>query len=279
MSHRGEEEPTGTDSIGTRDLAQWPSRLGSNVARWVVSITDRVARSDDDARLPYVVLAVVAGIGLLAAALMTALSAQVYEDVAQKDGSATLDQPVLDQMIEWRSPARNDLVTQFTDVGSSTVMPFIATAAAVLLALWWRKWTPVLLMAVVAGGSVVMTVVGKQLVGRVRPAHELGVPPYESSPAFPSGHSLNSWVIFLMIAYLAACRLNSRPGRIAFVAAAVTFATAMGLSRVYLGHHWLTDVLVAWALGSTWLILVITGHRLALTVQRHVAAPGPTRRE
>jgi membrane-associated phospholipid phosphatase len=42
----------------------------------------------------------------------------------------------------------------------------------------------------------------------------------------------------------------------------------MGLSRVYLGHHWLTDVLVAWALGLGWLTVVITAHRLLLTLRK-----------
>jgi membrane-associated phospholipid phosphatase len=52
------------------------------------------------------------------------------------------------------------------------------------------------------------------------------------------------------------------------VIVAMIWALAMGLSRVFLGHHWLTDVIFAWLLGTAWLALVITSHRLFLTIRR-----------
>jgi undecaprenyl-diphosphatase len=71
-----------------------------------------------------------------------------------------------------------------------------------------------------------------------------------------------------VVAYLVILRLKSRRGRIWTAALAAAFAVTMGLSRVYLGHHWLTDVLAAWALGLAWLVLVITAHRLYLTIRK-----------
>lgn len=119
-----------------------------------------------------------------------------------------------------------------------------------------------------------MTIAGKQLVGRTRPLLADAVPPYEYSASFPSGHSLNSVVIAGVVVYLVILRLKSRRGRIWTAALAAAFAVTMGLSRVYLGHHWLTDVLAAWALGLAWLVLVITAHRLYLTTRKR-RAPAP----
>lgn len=257
-----------TEYLGSRDLASWPSRWGRRVAEPVVAAAVGFHRYMGKRSIPYAVLLTTAVIGILVAALLTAVSAEIYDNVTDKGGVAGLDRPVLNQMIEWRSPGLNRAVTDFTDIGSTAVMPVIATVAALLLAWWWRRWTPLLLLAIAAGGSVALTVVGKQSIDRARPVRSLAVPPFETSPSFPSGHTLNTWVIALLIAYLVCLRLNARWGRVVIVVVAVVFAVAMGLSRVYLGHHWLTDVLVGFTLGSAWLIVVITGHRLGLSVYR-----------
>ena len=260
------------DHVGRRDLTSWPSAAGRGTVRATAWSLERVRRvlparlSDTD--LPWLVLAMIVGVGGALVVATTMLSALVYESVAESDGVAALDRPVLDWMVARRTPTLDTWVTHYTDLGSTTYMTPIVLVAAGLLCWWWRRWTPALLLAIGAAGSLLMTIAGKQLIGRVRPPHELAVAPYETSPSFPSGHTLNTTVLLGLIAYLIAVRTHSRALTIAAPVVAVVLSLAMGLSRVYLGHHWMTDVLVGWTLGIAWLAIIITGHRLALTVRR-----------
>ena len=261
-----------TDRIGDRDLTAWPTRAGQAVVRTTMRGVDRSRGWLDERSVPVAVLLVTATIGVLVSAAFVVLSAEIYDHVAEREGVSGLDRPVLDWVTARRTDTLDALVSHYTDLGGTLLMPVIAAASAIVLAVWWRRWTPILLMAVAAGGSLALTIVGKQAIGRARPPHELAVPPYETSPSFPSGHTLNSWVIFLLTAYLICCKVEDRRWRVAAVVVGVALAVAMGLSRVYLGHHWLTDVLVGWTIGSAWLIIVVTAHRLALTVTRRKAA-------
>lgn len=259
------------DHLGDRDLARWPSALGRALLRataWLVGRLRVLLRDRLPDGMPWLVLGLIAGVGGALVVGATAASAEVYESVAEHDGVSALDRPVLDWMVERRTPGLDAWVTHYTDLGSTTWMTPLVVAAALLLSWWWRRWTPALLLAIGAAGSVLMTVAGKDLVGRVRPPRSLAVPPFETSPAFPSGHTLNAWVLLLLVAYLVAVRATSRTLTYAAPAIALVLALAMGLSRVYLGHHWLTDVLVGWTLGTAWLAVLVTGHRLALTVRR-----------
>jgi undecaprenyl-diphosphatase len=217
---------------------------------------------------PYQVLWATLGIGAVAMVALTAASVEIYEAVTESDGVAGLDRPVLDLALALRSPGLDAAVTWFTDLGGAMWMTVLTTIATVALAVRRRGWTPILLMAAATAGSLLVTVVGKALIGRVRPPLADAVPPYETSGSFPSGHALNSVVIAGLLAYLLVPHLRTWTARVVTVSAAWLFAAAMAVSRVFLGHHWLTDVLVAWTLGLAWLSAVIVAHRLFVTVRR-----------
>ena len=121
----------------------------------------------------------------------------------------------------------------------------------------------------------VLVSVCRSLVGRARPPVTDAVPPYETSPAFPSGHALNNTVAACLVAYLLLLRLTSLLWRDVAMALAVLWFVTIGLTRVFLGYHWLTDVMAGWLLGLAWTAMVITCHRLYLTVRREQSSATP----
>ena len=259
--------PPELERIGDRDLGQWPTRAGQHlvaaIAR-VVIVLGRVWRWSL-ANLALVLTTVIGGAIVLGA---TVLSAEVYEAVVENDGLAALDEPVLEAAVNSRTPASEQWVTHFTDLGGTVGMPLIAAAIVITLAVRRRSWLPVVLMLIAAAGSVLITVLGKDLTARARPPVIYAVPPLETSPSFPSGHTLNATVVLGLSAYLVMLGRRHLRSRILVASVVVVFVVAMGLSRVWLGHHWLTDVMAGWLVGLAWLAAVITGHRVKVTLDR-----------
>lgn len=220
---------------------------------------------------PHIAILLPALIGAFVLGLMTWAASEIYEGVQENDDLALFDQPVLEAMVASRSGWLNTLVGAYTQIGGPIASPIIAIIVVVIMCRLWRSWLPATLMVAAAIGSLTVTVVGKNFIDRVRPAREFAIAPFESSPSFPSGHALNAVVVGGIIAYLLFRHLQTRRGRTLVVVAAVLYAITMGLSRVYLGHHWLTDVMTGWLLGVAWLALVITTHIVAVALgeRRH----------
>jgi membrane-associated phospholipid phosphatase len=245
-------------TIGSVRLTHWYTPLGRVLAAGARRVASFVGT------YPTLVLTLLVGAAIVFG--LSWVAAEVYDAVSDDDGVAGIDRPLLDLAITLRSPVADTVVTAFTDVAGTIGMPIIAVTAIVVLAAVRRSWTPVILIAAAGGGSLLMTVVGKGIIARNRPPLSDAVPPFEYSPSFPSGHTLNAVAVIGIIAYLVVLRRRTTTARVAIIGAAALFALFVGLSRVFLGHHWFTDVLAGWLLGGAWLALVITAHRLYLTV-------------
>lgn len=216
----------------------------------------------------HAVLIITAIAGLVLAIGLTVASGSIYGAVVDNDGIAALDQPTLDQAVQQRTETNVQVVTWFTHLGGPLGMTVIAALITVVMVWRWRSRTPLILMVIAVAGSLTLTTVGKNLVGRARPPLDYAVPPYEYAFSFPSGHALNSTVIAGVVAYLLVRRLKTRRAKVLTVVVAAVWAIAMGLSRVFLGHHWLTDVTVAWLIGGAWLAVLITAHQVFLATRR-----------
>ncbi|PZE87143.1 phosphatase PAP2 family protein [Curtobacterium sp. MCBD17_032] len=255
-------------TVGDVDLTRWRSRAGRSVADAWAGLGRRYGA------LPLLVLTLLVGMGVAVTATWAA--SEVYDAVREADDVAALDRPVLDWMLTLRSPVLDRGVTWWTDIAGTIGMPIVAVLFLVGFTVQRRAWTPLVLLVAASAGSLAMTIAGKDLIGRARPPLSDAVPPYEHSPSFPSGHTLNSTVIVGTIVYLLLLRQSRVVTRVWTIVAGTLFVVSVGASRVFLGHHWTTDVLAAWALGLAWLALVVTAHRLYLTALHRGAEPTPS---
>jgi undecaprenyl-diphosphatase len=152
------------------------------------------------------------------------------------------------------------VVKAVTLLGSTAVLAAVIGAAVVLLA-FRNRWKLALYLLVTCAGALVLDPVLKSLVGRLRPvvAHPIA---YGVGNSFPSGHSLDSIVCYgaVLLVFLPAARGRWRR---AFIGLVGTLVALIGMSRVLLGVHYLSDVLGGWALGVAWLGVTTVAFELA----------------
>jgi undecaprenyl-diphosphatase len=147
-----------------------------------------------------------------------------------------------------------------TALGSTTVLVLFTLIAAGGLALSGRSRAAWLLCGSLAGSDLAMNAL-KWIVARARPQ----IVPHEthaSGSSFPSGHALLSAAIYLTFAVVAAADMQRLRGYLLAVALVLTIL--IGLTRVYLGVHWPTDVLAGWILGALWALLMTFVHNRSI---------------
>jgi undecaprenyl-diphosphatase len=200
---------------------------------------------------------------VLVAALLIGCALMGFAELADEvaDGEAhALDRAVLLAMREpgdpadaWGPPWFEMMVRDVTSLGGTVVLTLF-TLAAMGFMLLTRKWGGALFVVVsVAGGTLISSVL-KHFFDRARP----DVVPHlmeATSASFPSGHSMLAMVTYLTLGAVLA-EVQDKPRiKIYILGWAVFLALAVGLSRIYLGVHWPTDVMAGWCIGSAWALL------------------------
>lgn len=221
----------------------------SAVRRWLTGTLHRYVSSLD-----------VEGLMVLAGALLTVVAGLVFMAVAALvvDGDT---QQVDEAIMAWfrqpgnprlaRGPAwLTEVAIDITALGSTVVLVMLVCAVAGFLWLQRQTRLMVLLIAAMAGGTVLNALM-KMTFARARPTvvpHLREVFTY----SFPSGHAALSAIVYLTIGVLLFDVVQGRAARLYCLAVAMTATALVGCSRVFLGVHYPSDVLAGWAAGIGW---------------------------
>ena len=200
-------------------------------------------------------LAALAALAVVTLGLMAFV--ELADDMTEADGQA-FDQTVLmamrpfadDPHRAWGPWWLEEAAADLTSLGGISVLTLFAVM--VIGFLWFqRKWlSSVLLLAGLAGG-VALSEGTKALFERERPP-EIYQAVETINASFPSGHALLSTVFYLSIGVMLTRAFPRRRFKTYVLGCAILIALLVGVTRVYLGAHWATDVLAGWSLGAAW---------------------------
>jgi len=148
-----------------------------------------------------------------------------------------------------------EMMRDFTALGSTGVLTLMVLAVAGFLAMSRKGYTALFVLVSVAGGVLISQTM-KWAYARPRP----DLVPHGAevfTASFPSGHSMMAAVVYLTLGALLARTQSGRRVKTYVLAVAVLLTVLVGVSRVYLGVHWPTDVLAGWALGGMWALICL----------------------
>jgi membrane-associated phospholipid phosphatase len=229
-------ERTAGSSRGARTLVR------ARVSAWWAS------RARGRVYLPGLVLLAVGLLGFLA----------LLDSVHERDDLTVFDEPVLTWLVANRSPTLTTVLSAVTLVSGPLVLPVLVGVGCLAWVAVRRSWRrPALLAGAMVASSLVSLAV-KSSVARPRPpAVDMVIPGAETTFSFPSGHTIGTATLALTLGYLLLARRPTRRAVVGWSIVALVSVGAVGLSRLYLGYHFVTDVAAALALAVATLGAVV----------------------
>ena len=153
-----------------------------------------------------------------------------------------------------------------TIIGGPLGMAVLLTIVGIILAIR-RRWRWLIYLAVTAGGGALLNEELKRYFARARPV-AAEMLRRANGYSFPSGHAMGSAVGLGALAYLAFRAIRSWPAKAAVIAFLYTLVASIALSRVYLGVHWISDVLAGVTVGTVWVTTTTVAYETLRRIRR-----------
>jgi membrane-associated phospholipid phosphatase len=183
------------------------------------------------------------------------LLSQLVESVVESAGMVTLDKMVTKTLFEARSEHASSAFYWITHLGTREAT-FVVGGVLTVLFLFKRDFIPIFTFWLVMAGVGLSVRYGKTFINRDRPVE---VAYYaEHNLSFPSGHATTAMALFGLCAYFALSYPLGRSRRKLILGSTAGLVLCIGFSRIYLGVHFLSDVLAGFLLGALWLLLGIS---------------------
>jgi undecaprenyl-diphosphatase len=180
----------------------------------------------------------------------------IAEDVVTGDPLTIGDKHVAEWFHQHTTPGLKAAMQVITGFASPLWVTCVAVVAAAVL--WWKRcWYRLLALVLVIPGGMAQIPLLKMAFHRHRPNFEDTLSIFQGY-SFPSGHAMAAMLLYGLLAVFAVLVLNTWRQRSLAVLGAIVMILLVGFSRVYLGAHYLSDVLGAFAAGLAWLVLSLT---------------------
>ena len=196
-------------------------------------------------------------IGLLSCLVTLLGLSWLFQEVLEKEAFG-FDTAVPLEVHQWANPVLDQVMLSLTRLGDPEFVVVIIVVILGLL-LWKRQRTEAKMLTIACLGALVLNQGLKLFFAKPRP--QLWTPLIvETSFSFPSGHALGAVVLYGFLAYLLAVKHPKISHWI--YSLTIILVIAIGISRLYLGVHWFTDIAAGYAVGFLWLMVCITMLRL-----------------
>ncbi|MGB4420293.1 MAG: phosphatase PAP2 family protein [Candidatus Saccharimonadales bacterium] len=175
--------------------------------------------------------------------------ALAYISIIQKQYLYDFNKPILDWFLSVRQPIISSMAKLLTNLASATSLTLITIIITLMMIFYKKEFLRPLLLLGTMTTAVLVSTLMKVIIMNSRPLQQNMVPSYQLDYSFPSGHTLGIWIFLLTIGYLFYSRKFSFKKYICWNLFAVLLTSIIAITRLYLGYHWLTDIVASVGLG------------------------------